>query len=306
MYRAFQITPLLESPMVRVDSKRWETLVNIYVADLTVDGKVVLPKFITITAYEWGDDILFEATPTPGEDELYNIEGVRLVLYRYYDFSGLTVGNGHFLRVFKNSFDGERDLFTSKGKLVLANECGDRFEALKHTSDSKYGEVFLAYTKVDNKKVVGLFTEEGECIIPAKYKSIELRKDEDENIVAFEVRNNNDYIGIMDRDKNWIVPLSKQFTKVTPSEISGKKYFLCMKKGYWGLYDSNFNEVIAPDYEGMEVLDDTNFIKFRLNGFWGVMTLQTSTNTTKQSFRQSAATPVLADISKAKNYLHTQ
>ena len=54
-----------------------------------------------------------------------------------------------------------------------------------------------------------------------------------------------------------------------------------MKKGYWGLYDAQFNEVIAPDYEGLEVLDETNFIKFRLNGFWGVMTLQANTNTTK-------------------------
>ena len=39
--------------------------------------------------------------------------------------------------------------------------------------------------------------------------------------------------------------------------------------------------MIAPDYEGLEVLDETNFIKFRLNGFWGVMTLQTNSNTTK-------------------------
>ena len=261
--------------------KHWN--INIYVSNLTVDGKVVLPKYITITAYEWGEDLLFEACPDPGKELLFDIDGNQLIPYSYNGFSPHTIGKGHFMSVYKNSvYDSTRDLYTTKGKLVVPNYVPEILGEIKHTSDDKLGKVFMARAKVDNSRIcTGVFDEKGNSILPAKYKNVEWKKDDDDNIVTFEVTNDNNYIGIMDRDKNWIVPLSKQFTKVTPSEISGKKYFLCMKKGYWGLYDAQFNEVIAPDYEGLEVLDETNFIKFRLNGFWGVMTLQTNTNTTK-------------------------
>lgn len=261
--------------------KHWKK--NIYVANLRVDGKLILPKYIEISAYEWGDDLLFKACPDPGKYLLFDIEGQQLIPYSFNGFSSHTIGKGHFISVYKNSvYDSTRDLYTTKGKLVVPNYVREMLDEIKHTSDDKLGEVFMARAKVDNSRIcTGVFDEKGNSILPAKYKNVEWKKDDDDNIVTFEVTNDNNYIGIMDRDKNWIVPLSKQFTKVTLSEISGKKYFICMRKGYWGLYDAQFNEVIAPDYEGLEVLDETNFIKFRLNGFWGVMTLQTNTNTTK-------------------------
>ena len=259
---------------------------------LEVDGVQLLSNkdYLTVSTYEIGDELYFYAT---GRDfkshddhyELFNIEGKRVIPYKFTSLGQLKVGNEYFFIARKYSIysTDPGDLFTIKGKLLVSNYQPELLaEYIKRITDSKYGEMFLVKAKDENNRIKqGLFTTSGDCIIPIKYKSLNWTTDDNDNIATFEVTNDNDYIGIMDRDKNWIVPLSKQFTKVTPSEISGKKYFLCMKKGYWGLYDAQFNEVIAPDYEGLEVLDETNFIKFRLNGFWGVMTLQTNTNTTK-------------------------
>lgn len=257
---------------------------------LIVDGKQVIPdQFLTLYKREIGDEIYFQGTGYEKDsygnypDEIYNIKGEKIIPYKFCWLAQLQVGNGYFFIVSRYSLDSPKDLFTSKGKLLVSNYQAEVLSKyIERITDSKYGEMFLVKAKDENNRIKqGLFTTSGNCIIPVKYKSLNWTTDDNDNIASFEVTNDNDYIGIMDKDKNWIVPLSKQFTKVTPSEISGKKYFLCMKKGYWGLYDTQFNEVIAPDYEGLEVLDETNFIKFRLNGFWGVMTLQTNTNTTK-------------------------
>ncbi len=257
---------------------------------LEIDGKVILtPRdYQTIYQEEIGNEVYFRATRNRDSagnfpEEIFNIDGERIIPYTFAWLEHLQVGNGNFFIARRYSLDSPRDLFTSKGKLLVSN-----YQEVvlsrdnKRITDSKYGEMFLVKAKDENNRIKqGLFTTSGDCIIPVKYNSLNWITDDNDNIATFEVTNDNGYIGIMDRDKNWIVPLSKQFTKVTSSEISGKKYFVCMKKGYWGLYDAQFNEVIAPDYEGLEVLDETNFIKFRLNGFWGVMTLQTNTNTTK-------------------------
>ncbi|MBQ3699222.1 MAG: WG repeat-containing protein [Prevotella sp.] len=268
--------------------KHWR-IMGIPAGTLEIDGKVILtPRdYQTIYQYEIGNEVYFYATGNnihdPDHYEIFNIDGERIIPYKFCWRDILQVGDAYFFVIRRYSLDSPGDLFTSKGKLLVSNYQGEVLSKyIKRITDSKYGELFLVKAKDEYNKIKqGLFTTSGDCIIPVKYKSINWTTDDDDNIAKFEVTNDNDYIGIMDRDKNWIVPLSKQFTKVTPSEISGKKYFLCMKKGYWGLYDTQFNEVIAPDFEGLEVLDEINFIKFRLNGFWGVMTLQTSTNTTK-------------------------
>ena len=258
---------------------------------LRVDDKVVLSgsDYLTVSTWEIGDELYFYATGRDfkshdDHNELFNIDGKRVIPYRFGNvcLGRLEIGKGKFLVVSKH-LHGVKDLFTYKGELIVSDYQEEFFSRdIKRITDSKYGEMFLVKAKDENNRIKqGLFTTSGNCIIPVKYKSLNWTTDDNDNIATFDVTNDNDYIGIMDRDKNWIVPLSKQFTKVTLSEISGKKYFICMRKGYWGLYDAQFNEVIAPDYEGLEVLDETNFIKFRLNGFWGVMTLQTNTNTTK-------------------------
>ena len=68
--------------------------------------------------------------------------------------------------------------------------------------------------------------------------------------------------------------IEKRFSDIYDTTIAGVRYYRCKKDGYWGLYDTKFNEVIAPDFEDLSVFSGTNFIKFKLNGFWGVMTLQ--------------------------------
>ena len=263
------------------------------IGDLVVDGKTILSskEYLTINEKKYGNGLLYFRTTDrdfkshDDNETLFNINGERVIPYKFISvgLQELQIGNGYFFVVRRYSITGSRDLFTINGKLVVSNYQEEVVSRdIKRITDSKYGEMFLVKAKDENNRIKqGLFTTSGNCIIPVKYKSLNWTTDDNDNIATFEVTNDNDYIGIMDRDKNWIVPLSKQFTKVTPSEISGKKYFLCMKKGYWGLYDAQFNEVIAPDYEGLEVLDETNFIKFRFNGFWGVMTLQANTNTTK-------------------------
>lgn len=292
---------------------KWE--IDIYVASLTVDGRLVLPKFITITPWKVGDELFFEASPTPGKTELYDIDGNKIIPYRFSDCYSVQLGNTYFIVIEKSSvYDNYRDLFSTNGKLIVADVChegGSQYTFI--SKDTDYGEIFRVHTKDG----YGVLNTAGDVVIPIKYKQIEWSKDEDDNVITFEITNNNDYVGIMDRRKNWIVPLNKQFKEIkrvfwgeevyylctklenndwayyklalynnnsneilpplysSISEINkeGKTYFKCYKDGYCGLYDITGKEIISPDYSNLDYLG-SNYWGFKLNGYWGVMTIQ--------------------------------
>lgn len=110
-------------------------------------------------------------------------------------------------------------------------------------------------------------------ILP-RYKNLWIKKDNQGNFQYWHIEDCYGYDGRLDANFNWIIPLEKRFSDIYDTTIAGVRYYLCKKDSYWGLYDTKFNEVIAPDFEDLAVFSGTNFIKFKLNGFWGVMTLQ--------------------------------
>lgn len=133
----------------------------------------------------------------------------------------------------------------------------------------KYFAIF--YKKGDGYEEE-LYTMDMKMILP-RYKRSWINKDNQGNY-QYTIMDCDGRVGILDTNFNWIIPLEKRFSDIYDTTIAGVRYYRCKKDGYWGLYDTKFNEVIAPDFEDLSVFSGTNFIKFKLNGFWGVMTLQ--------------------------------
>ena len=135
---------------------------------------------------------------------------------------------------------------------------------------------------VDGMRLWGLLNSKGNEILPVYSKYMSRHINEDTGKVFYSISDyTGNYYGAIDINGNWIIPLSKKFTSASCIQLSYGKYYICKKNGFYGLYDSNFDEVISPDFDDMGGFEGTNYIKFKLNGFWGVMTLQTNTNTTK-------------------------
>lgn len=299
---------------------KWE--IDIYGPCLMIDGSVIwtLAKtktnpLIMITPWQVGDELFFQACRTPGKKELYDFSGNLIIPYRFNSVYSEKIGDSYLLKVEKESiYDSYIDLFSTKGQLLVADACNDYGKGLTYiTKDADYGEIFRAYTKDG----CGVYNTKGETIIPAKYEKIEWTKDEDDNVIKYEITNNNNYIGIMDRNKNWTVPLNKQYkeikrlslgdeiyflcrklenndwayskyalynsksnevlppvyTSISSIDIEDTPYFKCYKDGYCGLYDNTGKEIISPDYNNLQYLG-SNYIGFKLNGYWGVMTMQ--------------------------------
>lgn len=138
--------------------------------------------------------------------------------------------------------------------------------------------ILLTYKKGDNYEHE-LYTRDWKLALP-RYQYLWQNKDSQGNFKYWYIKDSYGYEGRLDRNWNWIVPLDKRFSDIYETTIAGVNYYRCKKGGYWGLFDSKFNELIAPDYEELGVFDGTNFIKFKLNGFWGVMSLQGRTTRT--------------------------
>lgn len=115
------------------------------------------------------------------------------------------------------------------------------------------------------------------------------------------------YKGVIDSNLKWIAPMSKKYIDIKIDENkkcliarrsdaydiidieSGKTRTLSYsyidfqdgsnivkikKDGLWGLYNLDNNvELVAPDFDDIELFSGTNIIKYKLNGFWGVMDL---------------------------------
>ena len=167
------------------------------------------------------------------------------------------------------------DLYDSNLKL-LKSGISSAEEGKLDGRTEKY--ILLTYKRGDSYEHE-LYTRDWKLALP-RYKYLWQNKDNQGNFKYWKIEDCNGYQGWLDRNWNWIIPLEKRFSEIYETKIAGINYYRCKKGGYWGLFDSKFNEVIAPDYEEMGIFDGTNFIKFKLNGFWGVMTLQGRTTKT--------------------------
>ena len=259
---------------------RWELIGDGY-QDLLVDGKIVLSrssKFIMIQPWQVGDNLFFKVTPSPGKEALFDIKGNRVIPYDFFGVGSLEIGNTHLLSVNKGSlYLPDINLYSTKGELIVA----DVYSYLAERSyefivkDDIYGEIFRVHTKYG----YGVYNTKGESIIPAKYKKIEWTKDEDDNVITYEITNNNNYIGIMDRNKNWIVPLNKQYKEIKRISFGEEIFFLCRKLenndwaySKYALYNRKSNEVLPPVYTSISSIDieDTPYFKCYKDGYCGL------------------------------------
>lgn len=182
--------------------------------------------------------------------------------------------NGYLITV-PSGTSGTCDLYDSNLKLLKSGISSAKEEKLEGRNE-KY--ILLTYKRGDSYEYE-LYTRDWKLALP-RYKYLWQEKDNQGNIKYWYIEDSYGYKGRLDSNWNWILPLEKRFSEIYDTKIAGINYYRCKKGGYWGLFDSKFNEVIAPDYEEMGIFDGTNFIKFKLNGFWGVMTLQGRTTKT--------------------------
>ena len=182
--------------------------------------------------------------------------------------------NGYLITV-PSGTSGTCDLYDSNLKLLKSGILIAEEEKLEGRNE-KY--IRLSYKKGDSYEYE-LYTRDWKLALP-RYKYLWQNKDNQGNFKYWYIEDSYGYKGRLDSNWNWILPLEKRFSEIYDTKIAGINYYRCKKGGYWGLFDSKFNEVIAPDYEELGIFDGTNFIKFKLNGFWGVMTLQGRTTRT--------------------------
>ena len=260
---------------------RWEITHEYGYPDLLVDGRMVLShssKFIMISPWQVGDDLFFKVTTSPGKEALFDIKGNRVIPYDFFGVGSLEIGNTHLLIVNKGSlYLADLNLYSTKGELIVADVYSNSSERYYEfiAKDAIYGEIF----RVNTKDGYGVYNTKGESIIPAKYKKIEWTKDEDDNVITYEITNNNNYIGIMDRNKNWIVPLNKQFKEIKRILLGEEIYFLCRKLenndwaySKYALYNNKSNEVLPPNYSSISSIDieGTPYLKCYKDGYCGL------------------------------------
>lgn len=202
---------------------------------------------------------------------------LKLIKSEYDGFAGrvdIEGYNGYLITV-PSGTSGTCDLYDSNLKLLKSGISSAEEKKLEGRNE-KY--IRLTYKRGDSYEYE-LYTRDWKLALP-RYKYLWQEKDNQGNFKYWNIKDSNGYEGRLDSNWNWIIPLEKRFSDIYETKIAGINYYGCKKGGYWGLYDSKLNEVIAPDYEDLSVFDGTNFIKFKLNGFWGVMTLQGRTTRT--------------------------
>ena len=238
---------------------------------LYVDGTPVFScNNYTIDTVSIGKNLYFKVEKRKdNHEELYNMNGNRALSIEFDQIDPV------------HNLDGYYDFTLIEGESHKKYLCDLQLNIIKSGYVNAYGVSFdegilekgiCVVYKRDEEYEVELYNLNWELVLPP-FVSLTTKSDYYGNKYKF-IKDSSGYIGRLDLNLNWIIPLDKHFTDIEDEKILGKKYYKCKNGGYWGLFDTKLNEVIAPDYEELEVFDGTNFIKFKLNGFWGVMALQ--------------------------------
>ncbi len=256
------------------EGKHWEIIFDMDKVGVSrnnegvnVDGFSVFPcnnyRVDTVTI---GKTLCFEIEPHKGSHcNLYNLKGESLLSF---SFDQIYKRAGFYEFVKRDNVDTNY-LCDSNIKLIKSDYTYSKIETLEGFTD-KY--LMLAYKTSDGYEHE-CYTMDMKMVLP-RYKYLWIDKDNQGNFQYWRIEDCYGHVGRLDTNFNWIIPLEKRFSDIYDTTIAGVRYYRCKKDGYWGLYDTKFNEVIAPDFEDLSVFSGTNFIKFKLNGFWGVMTLQ--------------------------------
>ena len=256
----------------------WQITGNYGERCLIVDGETILNYKKRIRTREIGGKLYFEAVVKSSGNylsQLYSIKGDRVIPY---DYKWLEFPKNKeewdWVKVYR--VDKTNWLYNSDLKLLHSNASSI---SPKVITLEGINEIFLDVTLEDGENLVhALYSADWKLVVPI-YKYFGLSSSGD----YYNFNSPNGFEGKLDKSFHWIGPsatLAQQFEKIEQIQnennyrSSAFEYYKCKKGGYWGLYDSNLKEIVAPDYEDFRFFDGTNFIKFKLNGFWGVMTLQ--------------------------------
>lgn len=187
----------------------------------------------------------------------------------YREYKGFQINNQTYCRVkYKNT--SRYYLLDSKGKDVL----GKDFEEMEAIGGD--------YLRIKNNGYYGVMTLSGKDIIPTsrRYTSID-KYNNSKGTFAFTKRGLK---GICNTEGKEIsttrlaptiddIKANGGFTSAVAMNNGSKKYYKVSKSGRYGLTDSEGRLVIPCEMEGLESAG-TGFLKYKLNGFWGLMNYQ--------------------------------
>ena len=77
----------------------------------------------------------------------------------------------------------------------------------------------------------------------------------------------NSQSGLQDVNKNWLIPLTNKYSEINPLVDN---YLLVKKNGKSGLITFDNKEIVPAELDAL-VECGTGFLRFKINGFWGVM-----------------------------------
>lgn len=257
------------------EGKHWEIIIDSDKSynnqGVNVDGVSVFPCNNTgVDTVTIGKTLCFQVQKAGfSHYKLYNLKGESLFSFSFDLICKVSEKAGLYEFVKIDNDIHTNYLCDSNLKFIKSGWSGCLETTLEGSSEKYFT---LAYKKGDGYEWE-LYTMDMKMVLP-RHKHLSVKKDNQGNLKYWNIVDCDGRVGILDTNFNWIMPLEKRFSEIHDTFIAGVRYFRCKKDGYWGLFDTKYNEVIAPDFEDLSVFSGTNFIKFKLNGFWGVMTLQ--------------------------------
>lgn len=195
-------------------------------------------------------------------------------VYDYYDMDGqrfkipdLKIDHISFEEIFGNdvlsirTIDGFYYLYDLNGNCLV-----DKSRYISMESPHNFKNSDRQYTLI-NADYKGVIDSNLKWVAPMTKKYIDIKIDENKNCLTAKSSNSYD---IIDIESGKIRTLPYSHIKFH----EGSNIAEVKKEGLWGLFDLDNNvELVAPDFDDIELFSGTNLVKYKLNGFWGVMDL---------------------------------
>lgn len=218
-----------------------------------LNGSVIIPFDMDYKdiAYYYGDDIYVAMKSDYRDKNIYFIYSDKgeLIGGEYTEKFSIIFDDYHFSH--KTFFYDGTNTYDNHAKKLFQGQCKDYFY---HNN--------ICYLLVTNNNLYGIKDINGKEIIPSIYSSIKKNDNPDFLLVELDSKK-----GICNYSGTYILhPRFEQLYITSDNEyikvrLSDRKY---------GLYKLDGTEVLAPEFEDCDLIGD-NSIKFKVNGYWGVM-----------------------------------
>lgn len=116
----------------------------------------------------------------------------------------------------------------------------------------------------------------GERCICLKEQCVDKFYDTHDDLIYYLIKDDTLY-GIMDKSKNWVIK-PRRYNYLSPFQYGDKFFFVCKqdKQKQYGLLNEKGEVVYPTEFDGLEYIGG-KYLKFKLNGYYGVMTLDGQT-----------------------------